>query len=76
MSTINNNGLQTYKRLLQYAKPYWMLFVLGAVGTIILSATDAGFAGLVKPIIDQAFVRRDGFFIHLLPLLIFVICSG
>lgn len=73
MTTTSNNGFQTYKRLLQFAKPYWMLFVLGAVGTIVLSITDAGFTGLIKPIIDHAFVRRDRSFIHWLPILIFFI---
>ena len=79
--TIDNTGLQTYKRLLQSAKPYWMMFVIGAVGTIILSLTDAGFAWLVKPIINHGFVKRDRSFIHWLPILIFVVfilrgCAG
>lgn len=69
----SNTGFQTYKRLLQSAKPYWPLFVLGAIGTVILSLTDAGFAWLVKPIINNAFVRRDRAFIHWLPILIFFI---
>lgn len=73
MTHPNNSGLQTYKRLLQSAKPYWMLFVFGAIGTIILSVTDAGFTGLIKPIIDHAFVKRDRSFIHWLPILIFLV---
>ena len=73
MATSTNTGLDTYKRLLQYAKPYWMLFVLGAIGTIILSLSDAGFAWLVKPIINHGFVKRDRSFIHWLPILIFCI---
>lgn len=70
---MKNTGFQTYKRLLGSAKPYWMLFVLGAIGTVLMSVTDAGFTGMIKPIIDQAFVKRDGVFIHLLPILIVVI---
>ncbi|MCX7126003.1 MAG: lipid A export permease/ATP-binding protein MsbA [Gammaproteobacteria bacterium] len=70
---MTNTGLKTYKRLLQSAKPYWVLFVIGAIGTIIMSATDAGFIGLTKPIIDHGFVHRDRSFIHWLPILIFVI---
>ena len=71
--SMTNTGLKTYKRLLQSAKPYWVLFVIGAIGTIIMSATDAGFIGLTKPIIDHGFVHRDRSFIHWLPILIFVI---
>src|SRR3990167_5684561 len=67
----NNTGFQTYKRLLQSARPYRLLFIAGVVGTIILSMTDAAFTGLIKPIIDDAFVKRNGLFIHWLPILIF-----
>lgn len=73
MTTSTNNGLQTYKRLLQYAKPYWLLFLFGVIGTVILSLSDASFAWLVKPIIDHGFVKRDRQFIHWLPILIFFI---
>ena len=59
MTTSTHTGLDTYKRLLQYAKPYLMLFVFGAIGTIVLSLSDAGFAWLVKPIINHGFVKRD-----------------
>ncbi len=71
MTTASNSALQTYKRLLQYAKPYWMLFLIGAIATIIVSATDATFTGLIKPIIDESFIKRDREFIHWLPILIF-----
>lgn len=76
-----STGLQTYKRLLRSASPYWMLFVIGAIGTFLLSLTDAGFAWLVKPIINHAFVKRDRAFIHWLPILIFIVfiirgCAG
>ncbi len=71
MSISNSGSLQTYKRLLKTAKPYWILFAIGVIGTIILSLTDAGFAWLVKPIVNHGFVKRDRAFIHWLPILIF-----
>jgi len=67
------SGMKTYKRLLKSAKPYWMLFVLGALGTIVISMTDASFAKLVEPIINHAFSKRDRAFIHWLPIAIFAI---
>lgn len=73
MSASQNNGLQTYKRLISAAKPYWYLFVFGAIGTVVISLTDAGFAWLVKPIINKGFVNRDEVFIHWLPLMILII---
>lgn len=69
--TASNSAFQTYKRLLQSAKPYWILFLLGAIATIIVSGTDATFTGLIKPIIDESFIKRDRSFIHWLPILIF-----
>lgn len=69
----NNSGFQTYKRLLLTAKPYWIFFLLGIVGTISLSMTDVSLVWLVKPIINHAFVKRDRVFIHWLPIVIFVI---
>ena len=70
---MTNTGMKTYKRLLQSAKPYWGLFLIGTIGTILMSATDAGFIGLTKPIVDHGFVHRDRAFIHWLPILIFII---
>ncbi len=73
MKSTSNNGFETYRRLVSAAKPYWYLFVFGAIGTVIISLTDAGFAWLVKPIINRGFVNRDEIFIHWLPLLILLI---
>ncbi len=66
-------GKDTYRRLLQAVKKYWPLFVLGIVGTICLSSLDAGFAWLVKPIINKGFIHKDAIFIKWLPLLILLI---
>lgn len=68
---MTNTGLKTYKRLLQAVKPYWVLFVIGVIGTIFLSLSDVSFVGLTKPIVDHGFVHRDRAFIHWLPILIF-----
>lgn len=70
MHKIKDSSLHTYRRLLGVAKPYWKLFVLGAIGTVFISFTDASFAWLVKPIINKGFVNRDEVFIHWLPLLV------
>ena len=70
---MNNTGFKTYKRLLQSAKPYWILFLIGAIGTIAMSGTDAGFIGMIKPIVDHAFVNRNRSFIQWMPIIIFAI---
>lgn len=63
-------GTHTYKRLLLATRQYWTIFLLGVVGTIVLSLIDAGFAWLIKPIIDQGFIHRDQKFIQWLPALV------
>ena len=37
-----------YRRLLSFARPYWPVFVVGAIGMAFYAATDTGFAWLVK----------------------------
>lgn len=61
------NDFQIYKRLLGYAKPYLFAVLLGLVGTMLASATDAGFAYLMKPLLDKAFIAKDQHFIRLIP---------
>lgn len=67
------DGIQTYKRLLTFVRKYWAIFVLGIIGTTLLSLIDAGFTWMVKPIINQGFIHRDVYFIKWLPLVIIFI---
>jgi subfamily B ATP-binding cassette protein MsbA len=53
------SGLQTYVRLLGYARPHWAMFLVGVVGMVLYAAVDTGFAVLVKKFLDGAFVERD-----------------
>jgi len=47
-----------YRRLFGYAWPYKSVFLLSVLGALILSATAAGFAALMKPLMDEGFVGR------------------
>jgi len=62
------SGVQVYKRLLKYAWRYWPTIVLGILGTVLLSGTDAGFTWVIKPILDKGFIAKDSSFIRWLPL--------
>lgn len=66
-------SLDTYRRLLQATKKYWLCFLLGVVATAAMSLVDAGFAWLIKPIIDKGFINRDPHFIRLLPFMVIII---
>lgn len=37
-----------YRRLLAFARPYWAVFIIAAIGMGIYAATDTGFAWLIK----------------------------
>ena len=63
-------GHIVYKRLLQYSKQYWLLFLLGIVGTIISSGMDASFTWLIKPMLDKGFIGHDRHFIRWLPVIL------
>jgi len=45
-------GIQIYRRLLIYVKPYWGLFAISMLGFSIYSGTQSLFAVLIKQIVD------------------------
>ncbi len=53
------DAMAVYKRLLRYAMAYWKYLGLAMVGMVIYAATDSGFAFMMKPLLDGAFVERD-----------------
>ncbi len=73
MSIEKSKNWDTYRRLLQVTKQYWLCFLLGVVATAAMSLVDAGFAWMIKPIIDKGFINRDISFIHWLPFMVIVI---
>lgn len=67
---------QVYKRLLGYAWRYSTVFILAIIGMAVVAATEAGFAWIMKPMLDGTFVEKDPTIIRWLPaglLAIFII---
>ena len=58
-SPIDGTAVTTYRRLLTYIKPYKATFIIAVIGMVCYAATDAAFAALIKPLLDQNFVNRD-----------------
>ena len=56
-----NNGLQTYLRLLDYGRKYWIVFTVGALAMLIFAITDTGFAFLIKVLTDSVAGNVDSF---------------
>ncbi|WP_264774277.1 lipid A export permease/ATP-binding protein MsbA [Coxiella burnetii] len=73
MKTLTSQGICTYGRLLQATKQYWPIFLIGVVGMIAVSLSDAGFTWLIKPIINRGFIARDLVFIRWLPFIIVLV---
>ncbi len=64
------DGAVIYRRLLSYAYPYRLYFVVAAIGMAIEAAADTSFAALMKPMLDGSFVNRDEHWIGVIPWLI------
>lgn len=62
--------LRLYRRLLSYTWPYKNIFFLAVFGMLVTSATEPGFAALMKPMLDGGFVQRDPASIRFIPLML------
>ncbi|HEB58313.1 MAG TPA: lipid A export permease/ATP-binding protein MsbA [Gammaproteobacteria bacterium] len=63
-------GFALYRRLVRHVVPYWPVFVIAVLGMAIYATTDAGFAHLMKPMLDEGFAARDTEVLQWLPLAI------
>jgi len=59
--------MKVYRRLLQYAKPYWGRIVVALVLALAISGLEGATAWLVKPLLDDVFLRKDLFMLQVLP---------
>ena len=55
-------------RLLPYLRPYWPTLVLGTLLALVVSSTEGLIAWLVKPAMDDIFLKRDLAMLKLIPL--------
>lgn len=63
-----NSGVRTYRRLLAYALPHWPVFAMAVVAMAVFAGTEAAFAALMKPLLDETFVAKDPDYIRWIPL--------
>jgi subfamily B ATP-binding cassette protein MsbA len=55
-------------RLLPYLRSYWPVLVLGGVLALLVSGAEAFIAWLVKPAMDEIFLKRDETMLRIIPL--------
>ena len=66
----SSSGWQAYLGLVKMALRYRTFFGLAIVGMVIFALSDAAFAYLMKPLLDDGFIKRDEFIIKLIPIAI------
>jgi ATP-binding cassette, subfamily B, bacterial MsbA len=57
-------------RLLPYLRPYWRVLTLGGALAMVVSGAEAFIAWLVKPAMDEIFLKRDTTMLWLIPLVL------
>lgn len=62
-----------YRRLLEMVKPYWGKLFLAMIFMILVSLLTAGQAFLVKPALDDVFLKKDSKMLVLLPIAIIML---
>ena len=55
-------------RLLPYLRGYWPVLALGGVLALLVSGSEAFIAWLVKPAMDEIFLKRDATMLRIIPL--------
>ncbi|MBI3814303.1 MAG: ATP-binding cassette domain-containing protein [Nitrospinae bacterium] len=64
-----NDSTNIKKRLLSYTRPYWGRLTVGIILAVVVSAATGAAAWIVKPVLDDVFLRKDTTILKILPIL-------
>ncbi len=64
------SDLQTYLRLLGYAKPYWRVMVIAVFAMICSAALEPVLPALMQPLIDKSLIQKNAASMWQIPLFI------
>jgi subfamily B ATP-binding cassette protein MsbA len=64
------HALVVYRRLLPLMRPYLAVLIVGGLLALVVAAMEGAIAWLVKPAMDDIFIRRDQAMLLLIPLLL------
>lgn len=59
--------MKVYRRLLRYIEPYWGRIVVAMGLALAISGLEGATAWLVKPLLDEVFLKQDLFMLQVLP---------
>ncbi|MCX5849107.1 MAG: lipid A export permease/ATP-binding protein MsbA [Deltaproteobacteria bacterium] len=65
--------MRNFKRLLKLAKPYSSKFMVASFCMLVVGATTSSLAFLIKPALDNIFLKKDVFTLKWLPVAVIVI---
>jgi subfamily B ATP-binding cassette protein MsbA len=63
-------ALAVYRRLLPLMRPYVPILIVGAVLAVLVASMEGSIAWLVKPAMDDIFIRHDEAMLRVIPLLL------
>lgn len=65
--------LEEFRRILELVRPYWKRVAVAGAASIIVSALSGSLAWMVKPIMDDIFVKKDSLLLMMIPFVVFFI---
>jgi subfamily B ATP-binding cassette protein MsbA len=65
-----SHAFAVYRRLLPLMRPHLRVLLVGALLAIVVAAMEGAIAWLVKPAMDDIFIRRDATMLRVIPLLL------
>ena len=64
------HAVVVYRRLLPLMRPYLPVLIVGGLLALVVAAMEGAIAWLVKPAMDDIFIRRDAAMLRVIPLLL------
>lgn len=65
--------MEEYKNIFQTVRPYWKRLAVAGLASIVVSGLNGSLAWMVKPIMDEVFVKKDTYLLYFIPFLVFFI---
>jgi len=66
-------SLTPFRRLAVYVRPHLPLLMVGGLLALVVSATEGLAAWLVKPVMDDIFIRRDAGMLKVIPVVLLAV---
>lgn len=73
MTDQKSSGVQAYRALLSLAFEHKTYFAMAVVAMIVFACTEAAFAYIMKPMLDEGFIDGDPYVIKMIPIAIILI---